>query len=222
MKKTVDSLVLKCALTISLFLVVLASVTSAFGNDAGKAFTTFTGYELGSTTLSTIQRDVGVAPLVKSGDAGDFTASICYRTSRGTVRFVSGELGGPALLLLGFDLATLTAGHAETTKNECPRWRRVRPGCPNLNIGSLRLGISKAEFSRLVSNEIQWDGDVASTSFETRRKMTKIESDRLPEKNRTTTLVASEQDYFDVLISVTGTFKRGKLVRLQVWKTETS
>jgi hypothetical protein len=221
MKNTFDLPILKRTLTIWLFLVVSASASPAFGGDTGEGFTTFGGYKLGTIALPNIQRDLGLTPLIKSGDAGDFTASICYRTSRGTVKFVSGELGGSALLLLGFDLATLTADEADVRKGNCPRWTRSVRGYPELKLGTLPLGITKAEFSRLLSNQIQWAGDVASTSFESRRKMTTIEFDRRREKNLAATLAASEQDHFDVLVSVTGTFKSGKLVRLQVWKTET-
>ena len=221
MKNTFDLPILRCKLTIWLFLVVSASASPSFGNNIGEGFTTFGGYKLGTIALLKIQRDRGLTPLIKSGDAGDFTASICYRTSRGTVKFVSGELGGSALLLLGFDLATLTEGEADIRKGDCPRWPRSSRGYLELKLGTLQLGINKTEFSRLLSNQIQWDGDVASTSFESRRKMTKLEYERRREKNVAATLAASEQDFFDVLVSVTGTFKSGKLVRLQVWKTET-
>ena len=204
-----------------MLLVALASTAHSSGDNSGKALTKYAGYELGVSSLKSVQSGLGLSPIVKSGDAGDFVASVCYYTQDKKVRFLSGELGGKELLLLGFELETVVASNDETKISSCVRWPRQKKYLPSKKVGALQLGINKAEFSRLTNREIQWDGNTAHTAFESRRKMTKLELARHSNKNRQDRNSVTVPDYFDVLISVIGTFEGGKLVRLQVWKTET-
>jgi len=45
--------------------------------------------------------------------------------------------------------------------------------------------------------------------------------DRLPKDVKDATLAGQMQNYFDVVVSVVGTFSGDKLIEFQVWKVET-
>lgn len=198
----------------------LAAASPAFGQVAGEDYIVFGDYRLGATTLADIRRDLGRTPLVESGDAGDFIASICYRTPRGAVRFLSSELGGSDHVLLGFDLVKSTSGSMRAKQSVCYPWPRQKPA-PTLGIGDLRLGMTRADFSRVLHGTVRWENQVAFAEMASRRKMTNAELERLSEKNRRAILTGMQQDYFEVLITVIGTFRGKELIELRIWKAET-
>jgi hypothetical protein len=187
----------------------------AFAQNAGEKYTVFQGYALGTITLGGIQRDLGTAPLVKTGDAGESMASICYRTPSGLIYFLSGELGGPEHELLGFEFKK------SVSPSDCAVWPRQLP-VPKLVLSGLRLGMNKADFSIAMNTTLSWDKNIATATFESKQRMTKTESEKLTGRGQRAPSTGTQPDYFDVLVSIIGTFKHGRLVCLQVWKTETS
>jgi hypothetical protein len=180
----------------------------------GAKFTTFAGFELGKVTLGQVAEHIGPAKLLESGEAGEYEAKICYRTNAGLVYFLSGEMGGREHDLLGFAVS-----RNDTTK-PCSKFPANR--APKiLTLAGLRLGLTKAEFSRTVATSVQWDGNVGRAFFESKRTMSTAEINNLPQDVRLATLAGKMQNYCDVLISVIGIFSGDKLIEFQVWKVET-
>jgi hypothetical protein len=192
----------------------LLAASSAFSQSAGEKYTVFQGFELGKITLNDIQRDLGNTTLIKTGDAGEFMAFVCYRTSSGLIYFLSGELGGTEHGLLGFKFKKSASEH------DCAAWPHKLP-VPKLVLNGLQLGMNKTIFSKTLATKVTWENNIATSTFESRRKMTTTEIEKLNENDRQAILAGKQQDYFDVLVSIVGTFKHGKLISLQVWKTET-
>jgi hypothetical protein len=186
----------------------------AIAQSDGAKFTTFAGFELGKVTLGQIAEHLGPSKLLESGDAGEYEAKICYRTNAGLVYFLSGEMGGPEHDLLG-----LAVSRSDTTKS-CPRFPANRAP-KQLNLGGLRLGLTKAEFSRVVAINIQWEGDIGRAFFESKRTMSPAEIEKLPQDVKAATLAGKMQNYFDVVVSVIGIFSGDRLIEFSVWKVET-
>jgi hypothetical protein len=200
------------ALTFLLYSACFALSASAQGD--GAKFTSFAGFELGKVTLGQIAESLGPAKLLESGDAGEYEAKICYRTNTGLVYFLSGEMGGQNHDLLGFAVSRNDA----TTK--CPEFPSKRAP-KKLNLAGLRLGLTKTEFSRIVATKIQWEDNVSRAFFESKRTMSSAEIDNLPQEVKIATLAGKMQNYFDVVVSVIGTFSGDKLIEFRVWKVET-
>lgn len=200
------------ALTFLLCSTCFALPATAQGD--GTKFTTLAGFELGKVTLGQITEYLGPAKLLESGDAGEYEAKICYRTNAGLVYFLSGEMGGPEHDLLGFAVS-----RNDTTK-PCPEFPANRVP-KKLNLGGLRLGLTKAEFSRVVATNVQWEGNVGRVVFESKRTMIPSEIEKLPQDVKVATLAGKMQNYFDVVVSMIGIFSGDTLIEFRVWKIET-
>ena len=193
---------------------ILCLSISAEAKDVGAKYTSFAGFDLGTVTLADVQRKLGPAQLVETGDAGEYTASICYTVSGGVVMFFAGELDGPEHNLGGFGFAK------ENDRTPCSEWTMSLSG-PNLVIGGLHLGLSVSKFTRIVGVPVRIEGKKAYAFFEGKRTMTKKEIQRLPEELQGMVKTGQQQNYFDVVVSVVATFSAGRLQELRIWKTET-
>jgi hypothetical protein len=80
--------------------------------------------------------------------------------------------------------------------------------------------MSKAAFASAVSSDVHWENEVAHVFFESKRFMTQAEVNSQPEQVRQMIQRGETQNYFDVDISLTATFRNGKLVELSSWKIE--
>ena len=81
--------------------------------------------------------------------------------------------------------------------------------------------MSKVEFARLVATKVQWEGNIGRAFLESKRPMTPTELNGLPNDVKEATLSGKMQNYFDVVVSVVGTFSGNKLVAFTVWRVET-
>jgi hypothetical protein len=186
----------------------------AYAQSDGSQFAVFAGFEIGQVTLGQIEERLGPALLVETGDAGEYEASICYRVPAGLIYFLSGEMGGPGHKLLGFGVRSNDPAQpcSELPANRAPA---------NLNLAGLRLGMSDAEYARLVATEVRWEGDIGRAFIESKRPMTPAELNRLPSDFKEAALSGRMQNYFDVVVTVAGTFSRHKLIEFRVWRVET-
>jgi hypothetical protein len=185
----------------------------ALAQDSGAKFTRFAGFHLGTVTLSDVQKKLGKAKLIETGEAGEYEAAICYRTYLGLVYFLSGEMGGSELDLLAFGISG-----SDKTKPCSPfpkKWPSSR-----LELAGLRLGMTKAQFERVVATKVEWNGDIGRAFYQSKLPMTSAEIDVQPKNVRRMIASGEQQDYFDVLVSVVGTFAEGKLIDFRVWKIE--
>jgi len=193
---------------------LLISITVR-AQDVGDKFTSFAGFQLGSVNLANIQSKLGTAKVVETGDAGEYTASVCYAVPNGVVLFFAGELDGPKHNLGGFGFAK------KTERNPCSNWPST-PIAPALDIGGLRLGLNLKEFTNIVGASVRMEGNKAYAFFESKRTMTEEETSRLPREVQAMVKTGEQQNYFDVVVSVVATFSQGRLVELRIWKTETT
>ena len=80
--------------------------------------------------------------------------------------------------------------------------------------------MTKAQFERVVATKVEWNGNISRAFYQSKRPMTSAEINALSEGVRRTISTGEQQDYFDVLVSVVGTFTEGKLIDFRVWKIE--
>lgn len=192
---------------------LFASFAAKAGED-GLRFTRLADFSLGVGTVADVQARLGASPLVQSGDAGEYVASVCYRSRAGYVVFLSGELDGPEHSLGGYWLS------AAPSRPPCATW----PGhvaLPRLALDRLSLGMTLAAFKREVKVPVAWHGGWAYASFESRRKLSPMEIGRLPGDVQQMVARGETQDFLDVVVSVSARFRNGRLTDLRVWKTET-
>ena len=165
-----------------LVLIALACLASpAASQSDGSQFTIMADFELGKLTLGQITKSLGPSKLVESGDAGEYEAKICYRAPTGLVHFLSGEMGGPNHKLLGFGVSV------DDETQACPVFPTDHVP-KTLNLAGLRLGQSRAQFSRAVKQKIEWDGNIGRAFIESKRPMTPTELDKRTSGFKTATL----------------------------------
>lgn len=186
---------------------------SALAQDPGAQFTGFAGFRLGTVTLSGIQKKLGNTKLIETGEAGEYEAAICYRTDLGLVYFLSGEMGGSEHDLLAFGVSK-----SDKTK-PCAPFPKKWPS-PRLELAGLRLGMSKARFEQVVATKVEWNGNIGRAFYQSKRPMMSAEIKAMPEDVRRMISSGEQQNYFDVLVSVIGTFAEGKLIDFRVWKID--
>jgi hypothetical protein len=158
----------------------------------GERFTHFAGFDLGEATFADVKNRYGESRIRERGQDADHETWICYSTDGAEIQFNSGEMGGEKYLL-GF---TISATPAE---KDCPKPKATLPQ----GISGIELGISREQFAALVNHSIEWDKNVGTAMFEYQMKT----SDGAP---------------LDVSISVIVTFASNKLVKLTVWKIEST
>ncbi len=182
--------------------------------DTGVQFTSFASFNLGAIKLDEIQKTLGAAKLVETGEAGEYTASVCYTIQEGVILFLSGELDGPSHYLGGFGLAKAT------DRQPCSKWPSQR-AMPKLTIAGLHLGMSLYEFTQQVGAPVRNEGRKAYAHFESKRQMRQEEIQRLPAEVQKMIQTGEQQNYYDVIVSITARFNKGQLEELHIWKTET-
>jgi hypothetical protein len=193
---------------------VALSNNFCFAQDTGTRFTSFAGFNLGKGALATVQEKLGTAKVVHTGDAGDYMAEICYRTDSGLISFLSGEMGGSDLELLGFGISEGDAG------KPCPPMPVELIPAP-FELSGLCLKMTKADFELVVATNVKWDGDVGRAFYESKRPMTDVEIGKQSKDVQEMIKNGQMQNYFDVDISVEGKFTDGQLISFRIWKIET-
>lgn len=211
-----ETLAVKTMRTLVYFIFIALFVISFTVNaeGVGEKFTSFTGFELGAVRLADIQNKLGQVKILETGDAGEYTASVCYIVPHGVVLFFAGELDGQERNLGGFGFAK------KTDRLPCLKWPAAVVA-PDLVIGGLRLGLSVTKFTNIVGAPIQMEGNKAYAFFEGKRIMTNKEILRLPVEIQAMIKSGKQQNYFDVVVSIVAIFTNGHLTKLRIWKTET-
>lgn len=190
-----------------------APATILSARQTGERYASFAGFRLNVGTLADVRAALGPAKLIESGEAGEYKAQLCYRTARATVRFLSGEMGGPTHDLLGFGIAEVRGDDSAN----CPAWPANRRA-PPLSIGDLSIGISRAEFERRVGVTVQHDGSTERAFFSSTREFTPADISTMPPDVQRLIAQGKSQDYLDVQMAVEGVFRHDRLIALQVWK----
>jgi hypothetical protein len=130
------------------------------------------------------------------------------------ISFLSGEMGGNDLELLGFGIS-----ERDTGKPCSPMPVELIPA--PFALSGLRLKMTKADFELVVATNVQWDGEVGRAFYESKRPMTDVEIGKQSKDVQEMIKNAQMQNYFDVDISVEGKFTNGQLISFRIWKIET-
>ena len=162
---------------------------------AGAKFTEFAGFRLGQHNLADVQGRLGSAPIKHVGDAGDSEYSICYSVPGGSVRFMSGELGGNSHELLGFGISS------HPPMQECAPWPASLP-IPALHVSALRVGMTRSAFIRQIGRKVRWAGQMGQAFYHSVGSAGSVPT--------------------EVLITVEATFRANRLLSFTVWRTETT
>lgn len=181
----------------------------------GEKLTRAFGFRLGEGTLNDVQKKLGRAELVEKGEAGEYQASVCYDVVDRGIRliFLSNELGGDGHDLLGFGIEPI-----QHDGRPCGVLSRQFNRHHDLRIGGIRLGSSRAEVER-VTGPLREIGDGrVEASFEYRKRMSRRQIDLM----RRDGTVPPADAMYDESIFVEPRFVDGRLVALEVWKTETN
>ncbi|UQS16158.1 hypothetical protein [Pseudomonas sp. HS6] len=195
------------------FCVAMAMTTLCFAQNSGEQFTRFSNFALGSGTLADIAAIVAPVKIRKTGEAGEFMASICYRTPEGFAAFLAGEMDGPENSLGGFWVSR------DEVRGPCALWPADKSP-PSLVIGAVHLDMTFSEFKRVVNRPIIWTSNWATVTFESIRKLSPDELARLPPEVSTMLKQGQHQDYMDVIVSISASFSKGHLQQFRIWKTE--
>lgn len=178
---------------------VLAAANAAGAPDAGARFTRFAGFALGTDTLAGIRERLGPAPLVETGDAGDYAASLCYAIGTRVVTFVSTELGSASHRLLGVALGETPA------RGPCGTWP-ARVAVPAPALGRLRLGMTRSQFAAAATAPVAWTGPQATLTFP------------LPVSGPGGA-AADPGDAAGVRLTLVADFNHGRLAELHAWRS---
>lgn len=105
------------------------------------------GLVLGRHQLDDVVAALGPAKIVRTGDAGESEASVCYRTAKGEVlAFVS-----YTEMATGLELTAIRLGGAQALHGECSPLKQPLPRLSN----GLRLGMTRAQIEAALGVALQ-------------------------------------------------------------------
>lgn len=182
----------------------------------GEEFTEVLGTRIAQDiTLADIQKRLGQAQIVETGDGGEYKAAICYYSPKcqTEVEFWSSDLGGPEHDLIGFTLS-----RSKSAPSVCAVL--ANDDCESLKVpGGLKLGITIDDFKDVVGKDVKLEESFYQKAFERRQPMTEAERKNTLKSNPD---LPPEDLYWDIIIFVRGAFRSGALDILEVSKTETN
>jgi len=196
-----------------LFFVAMTTAPLCFAQKSGEQFTHFSNFSLGLGTLADIAAIIAPAKIKTTGEAGEFVASICYRTPEGIAAFLAGEMDGAEHSLGGFWFAR------NEVRGPCALWPADKSP-PPLVIGKVHLGMTLSEFKQVVDRPITWTDGWTMVTFESVRKLSPGELARLPSEAQDMMKQGQTQDHMDVIVSVSARFSKGRLQQFRIWKTD--
>jgi hypothetical protein len=197
----------------SILFLTLTFSFPVYAKDDGSQFTSFAGIKLGKVTLTEVSQKFGDTEAISSGDAGEYEVAMCYKTKYGFIHFLSGEMGG-GIDLIGFG-ASKNQIYKTCTKPNDPK------SLLKLPLAGISIGMTKAEFSKVINKKVQWKNNVGLAFFESKRPMTKNEINAFGSDMQQGIESGEVQNYFDVQVSIEATFRSGVLTHFEVWKVET-
>jgi hypothetical protein len=182
----------------------------------GEEFTEVLGIRIAQDiTLADIQKRLGQARIVETGDGGEYKAAICYYSPKcqTEVEFWSSDLGGPEHDLIGFTLS-----RSKSAPSVCAAL--ASDDCDSLKVpGGLKLGITIDDFKNAVGSDVELEESFYQKAFERRQPMTEAEQKKMLKSHPD---LSPEDLYWDIVIFVRGAFRSGALDILEVSKTETN
>jgi len=161
-------------------IVVLFIVSFAFLNQPAYAFdplafTRFLGFQLDDkNTLADVQKVLGPATIISTGDAAEASDDLSYVTKDGStvLNFNSGEMGGNGKTLLGFAIYKLD--HFKSEKGQL--FKLTKP-LDEIKVQGIYLGMSKKNFDDLFMGKINSTEPFAPPEISKKSKSTELSFD---------------------------------------------
>jgi len=206
---------IKKMITKILMLIAAIAIPLTGFAESGEKITKLLGVQVGKTmTLRDVQKSLGNAPIIETGEAGEYKATVCYYVPncQAKVEFWSDELGGDKHYVIGFTL-TRTTESAKTcrmlTLDNCARLRLEN---------GIHLGMQIGKFRKVLGGPIEIIEDFYQMTFESRKPMTEKERSTISKRLSSplpTGLI------WDIIVHIRGTFTTSGLDVLEVSKTQT-
>ena len=176
-------------------LLSLAVASAAFGAgpEDAERFTHFAGFNLADLpSFEDIAKKFGAAPIRHSGDAADSDSRVCYRTADGKGAFE-------------FSRGEVDWGYvfrqARTADNACPETEAVSTS--QFTAAGVTIGMGKESYERVVGHPTESTTDRMKHEFQYVHVLTNSER-------------------WDVVISLTASFFKGRLASFAVNRVETN
>lgn len=197
-------------LTLLCLLTFASTANAANLLERGERFTKLGAFQLNEATLDDVRKSLGNTPINEFGDAGGYTAEICYfiKNRKIFLVFSSGELGGTNHLILN-----ITTG-AERPKSNV-QCKEIEAGTTALN--GLDVGISKQKAFELLGSGKEEEPGHWVFLYEGRSRLTPAEIEKI--KQVWPEIV--QDPYSDVVIAVHVIVKQNIVTGYSVWRTET-
>jgi hypothetical protein len=202
------------ALTI-LAVAAVWSARAAAAPEPAERFTHVAGINLADLpSFDALASRFGVAPVAQSGDGADYEARACYQTSnkRVVLEFFHGEVDW------GFTLRT-----PKRTDLHCRSSAALNVS--SVSIAGLELGIGKSVYERLVGKPQHDSASHNENVFRYVRTLTDTELTEMVERGRKNSYPQSDPEdlrRWDVAITLSASFTRGRLTSFSVGQVETN
>ncbi len=178
------------------------------------AFTKFLGFQLGKNTLSDVEKSLGTAPIVSTGDAAGDIDSRYFVTRDGSIviDFWSGEKGGDQKTLLGF-----TVHKSDHFKMKKGKTFRLTKPLDRVLVQGIRLGMSQKSFDDLFKGGIHSAEPFAPPKITEMSQFTKLS---LIGKGKIFNKETNQRVDYDDAILIIGKFDKEGLYSLNVSRLE--
>jgi hypothetical protein len=172
------------------------------------------GLTLGKNTFADVQIKLGGAQRRRCSGAEEGIDQLCYLSSdqRAKIVFLSGFPGGWSNLD-GFKI--IAADSQEPCYTQCPRASLNSNSIQTA--GGLRLGLNPEQVHRLLGSPRKIEGDTLIFQWEAKQPWTKDDFD----KDQRVPKTAAADAFWDVLDTISVTFKGSKVVQVGVYHTVT-
>jgi hypothetical protein len=198
---------------LNLFLLLFHAFSGVVhANDDSSQLTTFVGFTLSKVTLTQVAKKFRETESIATVDGGDYEVALRYKTKSGFIHFLSGEMGG------GVDL--IGVGTSKDQVYETCSKPLDPKSLLKLPLAGINIGMSKVEFVHATNSKVEWNGNVGLAFLDINRPMTKNKIDSKPADMQDAVETHKAQNYFDISISVMGTFKENILTNFNIWKVE--
>lgn len=199
-----------------LTLLILVPVIAFAASQDAERFTHIAGVNLSDLpALEELQKIFGTGSITESGDAGDYDARICYRTSdeKAVVEFFHGEVNWGFVLRI-----------PEPHDDKCPISKELE--ARGLSISEISLGMDEAKYRQIMGKPNKETSNSLEHYFKYVHTLTDTELKQMVERNRKNGYPPSNPEdlrRWDVGIYISAIFTKGHLTSFTVNRsTETN
>ena len=193
-------------------LLVALLVCGAATASPGEEFTQWAGFRLAVSEMADVQKRLGPAEAVQTGDASESLTTLCYTLREHAVLFMAGEIDGPNLG--GFKI------EVSPTRPPCSPWPRSVMA-PVLSLGGISIGMSRARVEKKLGPASRQPDGSYSRTYLSKRRMTRAEVARLSPSDRESIRQGQVPGDWDVQIQINVQVDQEKVKSLTAWKAVT-